>query len=89
MPVGFNTFFRRVDNLPQDLHNPGMLQYKVVETSIVTDEELEKIINEWVSRGWVLDGVQFAMRDASKRPAMAFILFTKEGNDISHAGQEG
>jgi hypothetical protein len=66
-----------------------MLQYKVVETSIVTDEEIEKIINEWVSRGWVLDGVQFAMRDASKRPAMAFILFTKEGNDISHAGQEG
>jgi hypothetical protein len=66
-----------------------MLQYKVVETSIVTDEELEKIINEWVSRGWVLDGVQFAMRDASKRPAMAFILFTKKGNDISHAGQEG
>jgi hypothetical protein len=66
-----------------------MLQYKVVETSIVTDEELEKIINEWVSRGWVLDGVQFAMRDASKRPAMAFILFTQEGDDISHAGQEG
>jgi len=79
----------RVDNFPEDLHNLGMLQYKVVETSVVTDEELEKIINEWVSRGWVLDGVQFAMRDASKRPAMAFILFTKEGNDISHAGQEG
>ena len=79
----------QIDNLPEDLHNLRMLQYKVVETSIVTDEELEKIINEWVSRGWVLDGVQFAMRDASKRPAMAFILFTKEGTDISHAGQEG
>ena len=66
-----------------------MLQYKVVETSIVTDEEIEKIINEWVSLGWVLDGVQFAMRDASKRPAMAFILFTREEKDTSHAGQEG
>jgi len=25
-----------------------------------------------------LDGIHFAMREASKRPAMAFILFTKE-----------
>jgi len=53
------------------------LEYKVIETSIVTDEELEGLINEWVSRGWNLDGIQFAMRDASKRPAMAFILFTR------------
>jgi len=53
------------------------LLYKIVETSIVTDETLEGIINEWVSRGWNFDGIQFAMRDSSKRPGMAFILFTK------------
>jgi len=53
------------------------LLYKVIETSIVTDEVLEEIINEWVSKGWQFDGIQFAMREASKRPAMAFILFTK------------
>lgn len=54
------------------------MKYKVVETGTVTDEELERIINDWVGRGWKLDGVQFAMRDSSKRPAMAFVLFTAE-----------
>ena len=53
--------------------------YKVVEVTTVTDEELEKVFNEWAEKGWALDGVQFAMRDSSKRPAMAFVTFTKEG----------
>ncbi len=52
-------------------------RYKVVETQTVTDEELERIINEWVPKGWVYDGMQFAMRDSSKRPAMAFLTFTR------------
>jgi len=55
--------------------------YKVVETSIVTDQTIEEIINQWVSQGWHFEGIQFAMRDASKRPAMAFILFTKNQKD--------
>ena len=55
-----------------------MLTYKAVEINTVTDEELETAINKWVKEGWVLDGIHFAMREASKRPAMAFILFTKE-----------
>jgi hypothetical protein len=57
--------------------------YKVVELTTVTDEELERVINEWVGQDWILDTIQFAMRDASKRPAMAFILFTKN-DDIKH-----
>ena len=60
-----------------------MIQYKVVETSLVTDEELEKILNEWVSRGWHFEGMQFAMREASKRPAMAFVLFTRQDEEGS------
>jgi hypothetical protein len=55
------------------------LLYKVVETSDVTDVELEKILNDWTARGWTLDTMQFAMRDSSKRPAMAFITFTRPG----------
>ena len=55
-----------------------MLQYKVIEISTVTDEQLETVINTWVSQGWSFDGVQFAMRESSKRPAMAFVLFTRE-----------
>ena len=57
--------------------------YKVVELTTVTDEELERVINEWVDQDWILDTIQFAMRDASKRPAIAFILFTKT-DDIKH-----
>ena len=52
-------------------------EYKVVETQTVTDVDLETIINRWVAKGWVFDGIQFAMRDSSKRPAMAFIVFTR------------
>ena len=55
------------------------LQYKVVETGNVTDEALESILNEWTGQGWSLDSMQFAMRDSSKRPSMAFITFTREG----------
>ena len=54
-----------------------MLEYKIVELSTVSEEELEEAINEKVKEGWDLDGINFAMRDSSKRPAMAFILFTR------------
>jgi hypothetical protein len=55
-----------------------MIEYKVVETSSVTDDELERIMNEWVGRGWSLDSIHFVVRDASRRPSMAFLMFTKE-----------
>ena len=65
------------------LHNPlAMIKYKVVECSTVTDEDMEEIINHWVSEGWTFEGIQFAVRESSKRPAMAFITFTR-------AAQEG
>lgn len=53
-------------------------RYKVVETQTVTDDALEKIINQWTAGGWLLDSIRFAMSDASKRPAMAFILFLRQ-----------
>ena len=56
---------------------PSDLEYKVVEVASVTDEELEKVLNDWTAQGWALDGIQFAMRESSKRPAMAFVLFTR------------
>jgi len=55
------------------------LHYKVVETSSVTDDRLTELINEQVGQGWRFEGIQFAMRDGSKRPAMAFVIFTREG----------
>ena len=53
--------------------------YKVVEVSVVTDEELEQVINHWVKEGWLLDGIHFAMRESSRRPSMAFVVFTNVG----------
>ena len=52
-------------------------RWKIVETSSVTDESLEAIVNEWTALGWTFEGMQFAMRESSKRPAMAFVVFTR------------
>ena len=57
------------------------LRYKVVETGTVTDEDLEAILNEWTDKGWTLENIQFAMRESSKRPSMAFVVFTREGGE--------
>ena len=55
-----------------------MIEYKVVELSQVTDESIENSLNLWIKEGWTLENIYFAMRDSSKRPSMAFLLFTKE-----------
>jgi hypothetical protein len=55
------------------------LQYKVVELSPVDERALEQALNTWVSEGWMLDTVQFAMRESSRRPAMAFVVFCRSG----------
>ncbi|MBT1073149.1 DUF4177 domain-containing protein [Pelotalea chapellei] len=55
-----------------------MLTYKVLELSTVTEESIQQTLNEWTSKGWHFDSMQFAMRDSSRRPSMAFILFTRE-----------
>ena len=57
---------------------PTELTYKVVELTLVTDEEIEQTLNEWTQQGWRLDSVHFAMRDSSKRPSMAFVIFQRE-----------
>ncbi len=59
------------------------LRYKVVETGTVTDEAIQSILNEWTTQGWIFDNMQFAMRDSSKRPSMAFITFTRESESDS------
>jgi len=59
----------------------AILEYKVIEESVVTDENLEAILNRWVAEGWRYDGMQFAMREGSKRPAMAFVFFTRQRED--------
>ncbi len=55
-----------------------MVEYKVVELAVVTDESIEDVLNAWTAQGWHLDSIQFVVREASKRPSMAFVLFTRE-----------
>ena len=57
------------------------LEYKIVETMVVTDDVIEDLINEWIGKGWDFEYVQFVMRDASKRPSMAFIFFSRTQED--------
>ena len=58
-----------------------MLTYKVVELTTVTAERIEEVLNTWSAKGWNFDALQFAMRESSKLPAMAFALFTREVPD--------
>ena len=54
------------------------LLFKVVELSTVDEWAIEQCLNEWSRRGWRFDGMQFAMRESSRRPSMAFVVFTRE-----------
>jgi hypothetical protein len=52
--------------------------YKVVETSEVSDTSLEQILGEWTAQGWKFESIHFAMRESSRRPSMAFLLFVRD-----------
>lgn len=57
------------------------MRYRVIETSDVTAESLERILNEWTSQGWRFDGMQFVVKESARRPSMAFLLFVQEGEE--------
>ncbi len=57
--------------------------YKVVELGSVTDTDIEAALNEWTKEGWSYDTMHFAMRESSKRPSMAFLLFTRSDESES------
>jgi hypothetical protein len=54
------------------------MSYKVVEMSAVTDEEIERVLNEWTAKGYTFESIQFVTSVSSRRPSMAFLFFTKE-----------
>lgn len=55
-----------------------MIEYKVDELAVVTDESIEEVLNTRTAEGWHFDSIQFAIREASKRPSMAFVFFTRD-----------
>ncbi len=66
-----------------------MTEYKFVETSVVTDESIERIVNEWVRQGWILDQIHFVTAPSSKRPVMAFLQFTREARESNPVDTSG
>ena len=66
-----------VDKIMHFPYNTAM-QYKVVETSTVTDEEIERILNIWVAQGYSFSSIHFVTADSSRRPKMAFLFFTRK-----------
>ncbi len=56
---------------------PSEILYKVVEVSPVTEESLERTLNDRVREGWGFESLHFVMREGSHRPAMAYLFFTR------------
>jgi hypothetical protein len=62
------------------------VKYKIIETSQVTEDSLEEILNRWTAEGWRYDGMQFVVKESARRPSMAFVLFVKgDESDDSEA----
>lgn len=64
------------------------LVYKIVEISTVTDETIEEVVNLWVGKGWLFEGIRFVTSDASRRPQMAFISFTRDAETEPQAPRQ-
>jgi hypothetical protein len=65
-----------------------VMEYKVVETSTVTDEEIEKVLNRWTAQGYAFESVHFVTTESSRRPKMAFVFFTKKRSEEHFATGE-
>ena len=60
-------------------------EYRVVETQVVTDESLTRILNEETKKGWIFDGMSFVANEASRRPRMAFLIFVRDAEATDDA----
>jgi hypothetical protein len=53
--------------------------WKVVEVSPVGEDSLERALNRLTAEGWSFQSLHFVMREASHRPAMAYLFFARGG----------
>ena len=66
--------------------------YKVIETSTVTGEEIERILNEWTGNGYAFENIEFVCSVSSRRPSMAFLFFTnylRNAPGLDHEDESG
>ncbi|MBF8258127.1 MAG: hypothetical protein HW377_501 [Actinobacteria bacterium] len=52
-------------------------EYKVAELTDVTDQAVEEMLNRWTSEGYRFESIHFVTQPGNRRPAMAFIFFTR------------
>src|SRR5262245_35083841 len=57
----------------------SMTVYKFVELPVVTEDTREETVNAWVGKGWALEAIRFIVTEHSRRPAMAFVSFVRDG----------
>jgi len=62
------------------------MRYRVIETTDVTAEGLEEVLNEWTQKGWRFDGMNFVVKETARRPSMAFLLFIRETEEENTPG---
>jgi hypothetical protein len=51
--------------------------YKVVEVAPVSEETLERALNDFTREGLAFESLHFVMREGSHRPALAYLFFTR------------
>ena len=51
------------------------MAYKVVEMSTVTDEEIERVLNEWTAKGYTFESIQF-VTSVSSRNILGTLMLT-------------
>jgi hypothetical protein len=51
--------------------------YEVAEVAPVSEESIERTLNDRVREGWGFESIHFVMREGSHRPAMAYLFFTR------------
>jgi hypothetical protein len=58
---------------------PEKPPYRVVELSEVSDQAIEEVLNRESGEGFRFESIHFVTQQGSRRPAMAFLFFTREG----------
>lgn len=58
-------------------------RFRVAEVSPVTEESLERALNERAADGWDFQSIHFVTREGSHRPAMAYLFFTERAGATS------
>ena len=58
---------------------PGEFPYRVVELSEVSDHAIQDALNRESGEGFRFESIHFVTQQGSRRPAMAFLFFTREG----------